>query len=67
MKRFTCETRREDAERTGRLLDAADIAFECEPANATAAAFEAVVMEGLLTDTAVEVYPPAGHTYPKRG
>ncbi|MDT0570104.1 hypothetical protein RM704_21960 [Streptomyces sp. DSM 3412] len=57
MKRFTCETRREDAERTGRLLDAADIAFECE----------AVVMEGLLTDQAVEVYPPAGHTYPKRG
>jgi hypothetical protein len=63
----TRETRREDDERTVRLLDAADFAFEREPVNEVAADFEAVVMEGLLTDRAVAVYPPAGHTYPKRG
>ncbi|GLP66619.1 hypothetical protein TUSST3_32400 [Streptomyces sp. TUS-ST3] len=67
MKNSTRETRREDAQRTGHLLDLADIAFEYEPINEIAADFEAVVMEGLLTDTAVEVYPPVGHTYPRRG
>ncbi|MCD7445043.1 hypothetical protein K4B79_43495 [Streptomyces lincolnensis] len=67
MKRITCETRREDADRTERLLDAADLAFESEPLSELHADFEAVVMEGLLTDRAVPVYPPAGHTYPRRG
>ncbi|OPG10356.1 hypothetical protein B1R27_03155 [Streptomyces sp. GKU 895] len=67
MKRITCETRRDDAERTERLLDAADLAFECEPLCELHADFEAVVMEGLLSDQAVPVYPPAGHTYPRRG
>lgn len=62
MKR--CETATEDSARTGRLLDAADIAFEYEPATELHRDFEAVVMEGLLTDRAVPVYPPAGHTYP---
>ncbi|MFI0543479.1 hypothetical protein ACH3VS_31935 [Streptomyces sp. WSLK1-3] len=66
MKHSTRETRREDAERTGRLLDATDTAFAHDPATELAADFEAVVMEGLLTDTAVEVYPPAGHTYPRK-
>ncbi|MFE0514829.1 hypothetical protein [Streptomyces sp. NPDC058964] len=66
MKRFISETRRDDAERTGWLLDAADIAFAFEPVNGIAADFEAVVMEGLLTDQAVPVYPPAGHTYPRK-
>ncbi|MCX4699065.1 hypothetical protein [Streptomyces sp. NBC_01373] len=66
MKHSTGETRREDAERTAHLLDLADLAFEYEPANEIAADFEAVVMEGLLTDTAVEIYPPSGHTYPRK-
>ncbi|MFJ9905045.1 hypothetical protein ACIRVK_19465 [Streptomyces sp. NPDC101152] len=66
MKRFLSESRRDDAERTGRLLDAADIAFTFEPVTDLAADFEAVVMEGLLTDQAVPVYPPAGHTYPRK-
>lgn len=67
MKPITCETRREDADRTERLLDAADVAFEYDPPTELHADFEAVVMEGLLSDTAVAVYPPTGHTYPKRG
>lgn len=66
MKRVTCETRRDDAERTGRLLDAADLAFECDPPTELHADFESVVIEGLLTDTAVDIYPPAGHTYPRK-
>ncbi|MDW8807736.1 hypothetical protein P1P68_23855 [Streptomyces scabiei] len=65
MKRY--ETRAEDSARTERLLDCADVAFEREPADGLAADFESVVMEGLLTDRAVPVYPPTGHTYPRRG
>ncbi|MDL2080775.1 hypothetical protein QNN03_30455 [Streptomyces sp. GXMU-J15] len=67
MKRFVCESPGEDRARTERLLDAADIAFEYEPATDLAADFEAVVMEGLLADQAAAVYPPAGHSYPRRG
>ena len=48
-----------------RLLNAADTAFEYEPATRLHEDFEAVVMEGLLTDRAVPTYPPAGHTYPR--
>jgi hypothetical protein len=61
------ETRADDQARTERLLDAADMAFGSEPVNEAAADFEAVVMEGLLTDRSVPVYPPARHTYPRRG
>lgn len=61
------ETRAEDNARTERLLDVADIAFEREPVTELHQDFEAVVMEGLLTDRAVPVYPPAGHTFPRRG
>ncbi|MGW5003788.1 hypothetical protein ACWEP8_39760 [Streptomyces hydrogenans] len=68
------ETRTDDEARTRRLLDAADIAFDLGPVpdwdvfdeDDWAADFEAVVMEGLLTDVEAAVYPPAGHTYPKR-
>ncbi|MER7573040.1 hypothetical protein [Streptomyces sp. NPDC126514] len=67
MKNSLCESPGDDRARTERLLDAADIAFEREPATDLAADFEAIVMEGLLTDRAVAVYPPAGHTYPRRG
>jgi hypothetical protein len=61
------ETPADDNRRTERLLDASDRAFAHEPADGLAVEFEAVVMEGLLTDRAVTVYPPAGHTYPRRG
>jgi len=60
------ETRLDDNDRTVALLDAADRAFEQEPETDLAADFESVVMEGLLTDRAVPVYPPAGHTYPRK-
>lgn len=66
MKRFVCESPGDDNARTERLLDAADLAFAYDPASELAADFEAVVMEGLLSDRAVAVYPPAGHTYPRR-
>lgn len=65
--KFRRETRAEDNARTVRLLDASDRAFEREPATRLHEDFESVVMEGLLTDRAVPVYPPSGHTYPKRG
>ena len=65
MKRH--ETRVDDNARTERLLDAADVAFAYDPADELAADFEAVVMEGLLTDRSVPVYPPAAHTYPTGG
>ncbi|MGW3143676.1 hypothetical protein ACWDG1_03115 [Streptomyces sp. NPDC001177] len=67
MNPFTFESPGDDDARTGRLLDAADIAFEHEPTSTLAADFEAVVMEGLLTDRYVPIYPPAGHSYPRRG
>jgi hypothetical protein len=61
------ETPAEDDTRTIRLLDQADIAFAYEPATELHGTFEAVVMEGLLADRYVPVYPPAGHAYPRRG
>lgn len=61
------ETPADDNARTLRLLDQSDTAFESEPTTQTGADFEAVVMEGLLTDRSVPTYPPAGHTYPRRG
>ncbi|MFP3989347.1 hypothetical protein U9R90_17980 [Streptomyces sp. E11-3] len=67
MKRSVCESPGDDSARTVRLLDAADIAFECDPATALHEDFEAVVMEGLLSDRSAPVYPPAGHSYPRRG
>lgn len=70
MKLSRRETPAQDDARTGRLLDQADVAFEHEPTTELHLEFEVVVMEGLLTDraaAAVGAYPPAGHTYPKRG
>jgi hypothetical protein len=60
------ETPADDNARTSRLRDHADTAFEHEPATELHADFEAIVMEGLLTDRATPTYPPAGHTYPRR-
>jgi hypothetical protein len=65
VKRY--ETRADDNARTARLLDASDRAFRYEPDTHLGADFEAVVMEGLLTDRTVPVYPPAGHGYPRKG
>ena len=63
------ETHDDDHRRTGALLDAVDNAFD----NAMGAAalendhsFESVVLFGVAGDPALQ-YPPAGHTYPKRG
>lgn len=61
------ETRSDDNARTERLLDQSDTAFKDDPDSGLAIEFEAVVMEGLLTDKAVPVYPPSGHTFPRRG
>ena len=60
------ETRADDNARTERLLDASDTAFAYEPVTELHQDFEAVVMEGLLTDRAVPTYPPAGHSYPRK-
>ncbi|MDQ0598930.1 hypothetical protein QF037_003275 [Streptomyces canus] len=65
--RIRHESHNDDAARTERLLDRADVAFDCDPPTELHADFESVVMEGLLTDKAVPVYPPAGHSYPRRG
>lgn len=59
------ETPRDDDTRTKRLLDNADAAFN--RGVDLGEEFESVLMEGLLTDKAVPVYPPVGHTYPRRG
>lgn len=68
MKFFdSSEDRIDDGLRTGRLIDAAEVAFEREQPVGLAEDFESVVMEGLLTDRAAPVYPPAGHTYPRKG
>lgn len=63
------ETAADDDRRTCALLDAADIAFSPDPATELHADFESVVMEALCCDAAHcdALYPPAGHTYPRRG
>ncbi|MFC9265618.1 hypothetical protein ACFT25_38065 [Streptomyces hydrogenans] len=63
------ETPADDEARTRRLLDAAADAFDTElipDRDAEVTDFECIVLEGLLTDVQVAVYPPVGHTYPKR-
>ncbi|WP_328749193.1 hypothetical protein OHT57_27560 [Streptomyces sp. NBC_00285] len=66
MKNVLHESPGDDNARTLRLLDATDTAFAHESATELGADFEQVVLEGLLTDRAVAVYPPAGHTYPRK-
>ncbi|MEU3078522.1 hypothetical protein [Streptomyces laurentii] len=64
------ETPADDEARTRRLLDAAADAFDTAlipDRDAVVTAFECIVLEGLLTDVQVAVYPPADHTYPKKG
>jgi hypothetical protein len=61
------ETHDDDNRRTGALLDALDRASEMRPdPDADLDDFETVVLFGVAGDPAQQ-YPPAGHTYPKRG
>ncbi|MGW1365045.1 hypothetical protein ACWCQP_47665 [Streptomyces chartreusis] len=61
------ETRDDDNRRTGALLDAVDRAFDDGGlAQYHDPAFEDVVLFGIAGDPAQQ-YPPAGHTYPRRG
>jgi hypothetical protein len=65
-----CETKRDDDARTGRLLDHLDAMDQLteRPADPDAplSKFEEVVLFGVAYDPG-QPYPPAGHTYPKRG
>ncbi|CAM5251293.1 hypothetical protein SXANM310S_00019 [Streptomyces xanthochromogenes] len=61
------ETKNEDDLRTYALLDAVDVAFDHGgKAQYADPQFEDVVLHGIAYDPC-EPYPPAGHTYPKRG
>ncbi|WP_405747779.1 hypothetical protein [Streptomyces canus] len=62
------ETRADDNDRTGRMLDAVDAAFDGSIAGRDEA-FVTALVNGLGTDKAAEAagnYPPAGHGYPRR-
>ncbi|MFJ8677715.1 hypothetical protein [Streptomyces sp. NPDC093589] len=59
----------DDAARTGRLLEGLESAYAARTGEASdlpLTDFEDVVIEGAMP-LAGETYPPAGHTYPKRG
>lgn len=61
------ETRHDDHRRTNALLDALDRASEMRPdPDAELDEFATVVLFGVANDP-TQPYPPAGHTYPKRG
>lgn len=64
---FRRETRDDDKRRTYALLDAVDAAFD-DGGLATYhdPHFEEVILFGVANDP-TQPYPPAGHTYPKRG
>ncbi|MFJ2478010.1 hypothetical protein ACIOWI_34440 [Streptomyces sp. NPDC087659] len=64
---FRRETHDDDTRRTHALLDAIDAAFDDGGlATYQDPAFEEVVLFGVAYDPAQQ-YPPAGHTYPRRG
>ncbi|MEV5249873.1 hypothetical protein [Streptomyces werraensis] len=64
------ETKKQDDERTGRLLHGLEAAFAlrtgdpCSDDDLTV--FEEIVLFGVGYDP-TQPYPPAGHTYPRRG
>lgn len=61
------ETHDDDNRRTGALLDALDRASEMRPdPDADLDDFETVVLFGVANDPS-QPYPPAGHTFPRRG
>jgi hypothetical protein len=63
------ETKDEDEARTGALLDALDQATDAGDQEAPLTAFEEVVLDGLACGPACSgaPYPPAGHSFPRRG
>jgi hypothetical protein len=62
------ETKNEDTRRTSALLDAVDTAFADDQATPIEdGSFRAVVVDGLGCGEHCTDYPPAGHTYPRRG
>lgn len=67
--RFRRETAADDYARTIRLMDALDQACEAGDPEAPLAAFEDVLLDGLGCgpDCTGSPYPPAGHTYPRKG
>lgn len=63
---FRRENRRDDNDRTGRLLDCWDAA----EGRYGDPAFDDVIGDGLVSDKAEAAagrYPPAGHGYPRKG
>jgi hypothetical protein len=67
--RFRRETRADDEARTIRLMDALDKASEAGDPDAPLTPFEDVLLDGLGCgpDCTGSPYPPAGHTYPRKG
>lgn len=63
------ETRADDEARTVRLMDALDTVCEAGDPDAPLTPFEDVLLEGLGCgpDCTGSPYPPAGHSYPRRG
>ncbi|MFJ4932332.1 hypothetical protein ACIP8U_00475 [Streptomyces pseudovenezuelae] len=64
------ETPADDNRRTGELIDAFDNAFTGEASNGLEEDFQGVLMNGLMTDKAAAAagnYPPAGHSYSRKG
>lgn len=67
---FRRETRDDDERRTRALLGALDRSTEMRPdPTAELSDFETVVLFGVAGDPAQpsRQYPPAGHTFPRRG
>ncbi|MGW7515094.1 hypothetical protein ACWGJ2_05820 [Streptomyces sp. NPDC054796] len=61
------ETPKDDEQRTLRLLDQVDNAFEGDPsATFEPDTFESVVLHGVANDPR-RPYPPAGHDFPSKG
>lgn len=59
------ETPTDDNQRTGRLLDHADRAFDRDDAYTLGDGFEHVIQTGLGADKTTSPYPPTGHDYPR--
>ncbi|MGW0032105.1 hypothetical protein ACWDXD_20045 [Streptomyces sp. NPDC003314] len=64
------ESKKHDDDRTGRLLDGLEKAFAARTGDPCAdvelTEFEEVALFAVAGDPA-QTYPPAGHTYPRRG
>ncbi|MCY0922873.1 hypothetical protein OS965_32820 [Streptomyces sp. H27-G5] len=64
------ESKQDDDARTTRLLDGLETAYEARTGDACSSIplddFEETVLFGVGYDQR-NAYPPAGHTYPKRG